>query len=320
MIISGATPRLAGTPDATTRMSSFARYAWTVLAYNVAVILWGAYVRATGSGAGCGSHWPLCNGVVVPKSPAVATIIEFTHRAMTGIDVPLVALLVIWAFLRFPRRHPVRIGAVLSAVFLTTEALIGAALVLLERVAKNASAVYTSAHLLNTLTLLGCLALTGWWAMGNPAPRLRQRWAWMPAVSLLAVGLLGISGAIAALGDTLFPSRSLAEGLAADVSPAANALVRLRVWHPAIAACAGLWLVYFAFSSMKRARVSERPAWILILLVGAQMVAGAVNLFLLAPVWMQMVHLLVADLLWISLVIVCTSTLQVFAVPSDRSN
>src|ERR1035441_4219945 len=107
---------------------AFARYAWAVLAYNVGVVLWGAFVRATGSGAGCGNHWPLCNGTATPHSASAATIIEFTHRVTSGLDLALVALLVVWAFRRFPRRHPVRLGATLSALFLITEALLGAAL------------------------------------------------------------------------------------------------------------------------------------------------------------------------------------------------
>src|SRR5215475_5492331 len=118
----------------------FARYAWAVLAYNIAVVLWGAYVRATGSGAGCGNRWPLCDGSAIQTAPSTAKLIEFTHRATSGIDLALVALLVVWAFRAFPKRHPARRGAVLSAAFLMTEALIGAALVLLEHVAKNASA------------------------------------------------------------------------------------------------------------------------------------------------------------------------------------
>ena len=117
----------------------FARYAWSVLAFNVAVVLWGAFVRATGAGAGCGKHWPLCNGEMLPRSPSLNTIIEFTHRATSGIDLALVALLVFWAFRAFPRHHAVRLGATLSAVFLMSEALLGAALVLLEHVAGNPS-------------------------------------------------------------------------------------------------------------------------------------------------------------------------------------
>src|ERR1035437_1911752 len=117
----------------------FAAYAWAVLGFNVLVVLWGAYVRATGSGAGCGNHWPMCNGEVIPRAPRIATIIEFTHRVTSGIALVAIAGLVFWAFRAYPARHRVRLGAVFSGVFILTEALIGAGLVLFEHVAKNAS-------------------------------------------------------------------------------------------------------------------------------------------------------------------------------------
>lgn len=161
------------------RHEGFTRYAWGVLAYNVFVVLWGAVVRATGSGAGCGNHWPLCNGEVAPPSPTLHTIIEFTHRATSGLDVFLVGALLVWAWRIFPKGSPVRLGAVLSTVFLIVEALIGAGLVLLERVAKNASGYWSTAHQLNTLALLGSIALTVWWSTGrrgSPAARRTKRW------------------------------------------------------------------------------------------------------------------------------------------------
>ena len=291
----------------------FTLYAWATLAYNLAVVVWGAYVRATGSGAGCGNRWPLCNGEVTPHSPAAATIIEFTHRATSALDLALVALLVVWAFRAFPRGSSVRLGAMLSAVFLATEALLGAALVLLEQTGKNASAnrAYTlSTHLINTLMLLACLALTAWWAGGRPLPRPRRREAWLAAISLGFFMLLGVSGAVAALGDTLFPVRSLAEGFAQDVRPAANIFVRLRIWHPALAACAGLWLGIYGVWCVTRRRDAQLGAGIVMTLVGAQMALGMVNLLLLAPVWMQLVHLLTADILWISLVLLSAHMLS----------
>lgn len=287
----------------------YARYAWGVLAFNIAVVLWGAYVRASGSGAGCGNHWPLCNGEVTPHSPAMSTIIEFTHRAMTGLDTPLVALLAIWAFRAFPRRHPVRWAATLSAFFLVIEALIGAGLVLLERVAKNASAYWQSAHLINTLTLLAFLTLTAWWAGDKPAVLLRGRAAWLAGVSLMVVAVLGVSGAIAALGDTLFPAQTLAAGLAQDWDPSANIFLRLRGLHPLIAAGAGAWLLFYAVSSASLRPDVRSRAWTMAACLCAQILAGAINLLLLAPIWMQMVHLLLADLLWISLVLLCASLL-----------
>ena len=290
---------------------TFARYAAALLVFNLAVILWGAFVRVSGSGAGCGNHWPLCNGVVVPQAPATATVIEFTHRAMTGLDVVAVAILLVWAFRAFPRRHPVRLGAALSAVFLSSEALIGAALVKLEHVAHNASvgrAYSLSGHLVNTLTLLACLTLTAWWAAGARRLQWRGRAAWWAVLGCFLFVLLGISGAIAALGDTLFPAHSLAQGLRQDFDPAASVFLRLRLLHPMLAVGTAAWLAFYA---MRHRR------WSLVALLALQVAAGALNLLLLAPAWMQLLHLLLADLVWISLVLLAASTLQGPPLPVD---
>jgi heme A synthase len=242
--------------------------------------------------------------MVTPVSPGIHTIIEFTHRAMTGLDTPLVAVLVIWAFRAFPRQHPVRLAAALSGVFLVTEALLGALLVKLQHVAQNADAYTLSTHLLNTLTLLACMALTAWWGMGKPASRLPRKAAWVAAFSLAAVMLLDITGAIAALGDTLFPAPTLAAGLARDFDPASSMLLRLRGLHPLIAAAVGAWLTFYAVGRLRSARAT---ALRVVALVWIQLLAGLVNFLLQAPVWMQIVHLLIADLLWISLVLLCAS-------------
>jgi len=291
-------------PGGGPRHPVFARFAWGVVAYNLAVILWGAYVRATGSGAGCGNHWPLCNGQVTPQSSSIHTIIEFTHRAMTGLDAALVAVLPIWAFRVFPRRHPVRLAAAFSGLFLVSEALIGAALVKLQHVARNADAYSLSTHLVNTLTLLACLTLTAWWGMDKPVARLRGKAAWLAALSLAGVMLLGITGAISALGDTLFPASSLAAGLAQDFNPASSLLLRLRGLHPLLAAAVGAWLSFYAVG---RLRPAKTAALGVIALAWIQLLAGLVNFLLQAPVWMQLIHLLIADLLWVSLVLLCAS-------------
>jgi heme A synthase len=283
---------------------SFARFAWFVLAYNVAVILWGAYVRATGSGAGCGNHWPLCDGTVALLSANTHKIIEYTHRAMTGLDTPLVALLVVWAFRAFPRHDPTRRAAVLSGVFLLTEALIGALLVKIQHVAQNADAFTESAHLVNTLTLVACFTLTAWFAGGHAPPKLRGRDAWMAAITLGAVMLLSITGVIAALGDTLFPAKTLALGIAQDFDAGSNLLLRLRGLHPLIAAVVAAWLTMY---SVGRLRFAKTAALRVVILVWIQLLAGLVNFLLQAPVWMQILHLLIADLVWISLVLLCAA-------------
>jgi len=280
-VLSGPPPIFAGPQSAARR---FARFAWFAVGYNVAVILEGAFVRATGSGAGCGNHWPLCNGQVVFGTPALALILG----------------LLVWAFRAFPKHHPVRLGAMLSTVFLVTEALIGAALVKFGLVVNDASparAAMLCLHLANTLTLLACLTLSAWWA-NHARIRFNGR-AWF---SLAAVAFLGITGVLAALADTLYPVHSLAAGFAQDLNPDANFVLKLRALHPFVAAAVGLWVMYYAAS---RAAAARRHAWLVIALVIAQLLAGVLNLLLLAPIGMQLVHLLLADLLWIGLVVLC---------------
>jgi cytochrome c oxidase assembly protein subunit 15 len=288
------------------RTANFTRFAWGVLAWNILVVLWGAYVRASGSGAGCGSHWPLCNGEVVPVAPRIETIIEFTHRMMSG--VALVAVIALWLSSRasLARGSRVRRMAFASFIFLITEALLGAGLVLFNYVDKDASigrAFYLSLHLVNTLLLLGALVLTAWFSR-SVVPTSARRSSLVVAALPIAI-LVSVAGAIAALGDTLFPATSLAQGFHQDFSAAASFLLRLRVLHPTLAILAGC---YFVTVSVMVLRSNQRPVaaklaigvWILVL---AQLGAGAINLLLLAPVWMQITHLLLADLVWISLVL-----------------
>jgi heme a synthase len=271
------------------------------LAFTAAVALEGAFVRATGSGAGCGNHWPLCNGQVVFGTPAIATVIEFAHRSMTGIDTAMILGLLISALRVFPKRHAARFGAALSTVFLFTEALIGAVLVKFGLVVNDLSparGAFLSLHLANTLALLACVTLTVAWARGHPKIRPgRMAWA-----TLAATALLGITGALAALADTLYPAHSLAMGLAQDLNLDTHFAVKLRAVHPFLAVAVGLWLIYYA---QLRATADRRLARGVVAMVAAQILAGIVNLLLLAPIWMQMVHLLLAYLLWIALVALC---------------
>jgi heme a synthase len=210
-----AIPPLARPP---TYRTNYSRFAFGVLAWNVLVVLWGAYVRASGSGAGCGSHWPLCNGEIVPVAPRIETIIEFTHRMMSGIALAGVVALWLWTRSRFPQTNPVRRVAWWSVVFIITEALLGAGLVLFNYVDKDQSvgrAIYLSLHLLNTLLLLGALALTAWFSSDGFYFGGR-RWPRLVIWALPIAALVSVAGAIAALGDTLFPSATLAQGFHQD--------------------------------------------------------------------------------------------------------
>lgn len=288
------------------RAASFTRFAWGVLAWNLFVILWGAFVRASGSGAGCGSHWPLCNGEVVPQAPQLQTIIEFTHRITSGIALIATVVLALWSAVRFPKGHRVRKVAMLSLICLIVEALLGAGLVLFGFVGKDASpgrAVYLSLHLANTQILLAMLALTAWFS--RDAVQSTGRLSKIITGTLPVAILVSVTGAIAALGDTLYPSASLAEGMRQDVSAAADFLVRLRVFHPVLAVLAAVYFVWMAISTM-RSKVDSlagRIAMFVLILTLAQLGAGAINLALLAPVAMQIIHLLMANLVWLSLVL-----------------
>jgi len=285
--------------------TGFARYAWITLAYNLAVILWGALVRATGSGAGCGGHWPLCNGQVLPAFRETATVIELTHRVMSGIAFGAVAGLLVWARRVFPHGHQARKWSGWSLVFMITEALVGAALVLLGLVAKDQSVtrVYSlGIHLINTFLLLASLTLAAWYARTPDADAFRPA-GWSLA-ALAALVLVAIAGTITALGDTLFPSASLAEGVRSDFSPAAHFLIRLRVIHPLLAAAAGLLVIFLAAPLLRPAATRLRAiAQAMIFLVLAEIVVGALNIWWMAPVPIQLLHLLIADSLWIALVL-----------------
>jgi heme A synthase len=286
-----------------------ARAAWTALFLNLGVIVWGAFVRASGSGAGCGAHWPLCNGEVIPRTARIETLIELTHRATSGLAMIAVAWLVYEAFRRIPKSSGLRRAALASAVFILGEAAIGAGIVLFRLVVDNESmarALFMGAHLVNTFLLLGALALAVHFAAGGGTIdlRTRPRVTGLLLVALVAVVAAGASGAVAALGDTLYPSRTLADAFSQDLSPTAHLLIRLRIFHPVIAITAGVLAVLAARLGGRFHRAAIDARWVMRIeiLVAAQFAAGILNVLLLAPTWLQLVHLTLADLVWLSLV------------------
>jgi len=306
-------------PTVSSSLSRLAKFAWGVLAYNIAVILWGAYVRASGSGAGCGDHWPLCNGVVLPRDPSIATLIEFSHRITSGLALVAVVVLLVWVRRASPPGHPSRRAAGWTVFFMLTEAAVGAGLVLFQLVADNATmarAMFMAVHLLNTFVLLAWLTLTAWWLSGGEPASLRGRGGRAAALAIAAAGLLlvGASGAVAALGNTLYPDTSLAEGFAADLSATSHFLIRLRILHPTFAVLTAVGLLFGAPRlASGRGASTVRLAQIVAGLAATQLVLGAINVILLAPVWMQMIHLLVADLLWIGFILLGANVLAVRA-------
>lgn len=321
--MSGVLPfLLMETTRGTAGQHRFATYAWLVLAYTVLVILWGTVVRATGSGAGCGDHWPLCAGAVFPHATQIATVIEFAHRLTSGLVVLLVAGLIYFAFRQFPARHPVRRFAAASLFFTVTEGLIGAALVLFGDVGQNASAsrvFILSLHLVNTFLLLASVALVAQSAslnhesqrlMSTPPPNPRLRVAY--AAGLLGTLAIAITGTIAALADTLFHASSLAQGFQWDISGGASPLLRLRIIHPIFAVAIGTFLLVLAVHPLitPAPLAARRIAPYLVALILFQFCLGAANVLLLSPIWIQIAHLLTADLIWITLVLLSSTMLR----------
>jgi heme a synthase len=282
------------------------RFAWGVVGYNVLVILWGALVRATGSGAGCGNHWPLCNGQVIPLSPRVDTVIEFTHRCMTGGSTFLVIGLLVWTFRGTVKGQAARVLAAASMVLLLNEAFLGALLVKLGYVTGNQSmgrVIVLSIHLSNTLLLLAALTLTArFLGTGQIWRRLDVRggkklWAF---VGLAATLVVGVSGSLAALGDTLFPASSLRAAFAQDFAAGSPWLLRLRGVHPVSAVVAAGFVIWLMRQAKRTG--SDRLARLVLALLAFQFALGVADVLLLAPVWMQILHLLGADLYWVALV------------------
>lgn len=281
----------------------YRNFSWFTLFFCVAVILWGAYVRATGSGAGCGSHWPTCNGQIFPRAERIQTVIEFSHRLSSGISFILVLALFIWTFKIFPKGFQ-RKAATYAMCAMILEASVGAMLVLLRHVEHNTSMdrVFSiSLHLVNTLFLLAALTITAS-APSEIDPRFLPKnnsdRKWLIGM-YLGFALLGTLGAMAALGDTLFPVQSLAEGFRSDFDEKKHFLEKIRIFHPILAV---LWywaLWHWVIRVWEKIPEMSRHGKFLLGLASLNLIFGLANVLLLAPIWMQATHLLVADAIWI---------------------
>lgn len=302
------------------KLNYFAAYAWGVVAYTIVVILFGDVVQVTGSGAGCGSHWPTCNGEVLPQLAQLETVIEFSHRITSGLALLSAVILLVWAFRAYPPGHHVRFGAKLFMFFMIVESLVGAALVvfsLVEGDTSMARVIVASLHLVNTLLLLGAVTLTAWWASGGPPIQLKnQGWmGWALGAGFLGLLVVGASGAVISLGDTLFPAETLAEGLEQKFDASAHFTVQLRLYHPLIAIAVGAYLVGITalFNHLRPTPVTQRMGQAITVLYVTQLAVGALNVGLLAALWIQLIHLFLSDMLLIALVLFLASA---FAQPA----
>lgn len=309
--------------NAEIKPNKLATYAWFVLGYNLLVILWGVFLRASLSGDGCGEHWLTCGGEFVPSAPELKTQIEFFHRITSSLAGLIVIGLVIAAAVKYSRERTrrnliVRRMAIASLVFIIIEGALGGLLVLTGNTAANWTPqrpFWMAAHLVNTFTLVAIIALTARFASGGATFSLRdasRRAKLLMAVSVTGIFLVGMSGSIAALSSMLFPSSSLSEGIAKDFSATSHYILRLRVFHPLLAVLTGLFLIFTAgwMKSRRPDNVSVRKwANATSILVLVQLLSGAITLLTLAPMLMQLKHLLLADLVWIAFVLMCAAYL-----------
>lgn len=302
----------------------FSIVAWSTLVFIVGVILGGLVVRATGSGDGCGDSWPKCGDQFIPPSPTTETLIEFGHRISSFLAGVGVLVLVILAFRFFPKRHIVRTAAVASGVILIVEALIGASLVLYGWVDDDVSlgrVIVVPLHLANTFLLLGATTLTAWWGSGNPSPRRpwRSRDGWWLLGGAGVLVLVGATGSLNALADTIFPSDSITGDLEDKFGPTAPMLSRLRIVHPVVAVIGGMAVAWIAtararFGSRTTRLTAAAVTWVVL----SQMFIGIANVFFLTPLSLQLLHLAVADVLWIVYVVFAASHLGEPVRTEDR--
>ncbi len=305
-----------------TKLSGFAKYAWFVLAYNIIVILWGVFLRASLSGDGCGEHWLTCGGEVIPSAPQLKTSIEFFHRITSSLAGIVVVILLIWAIFNWRSEKSSKTAlslrmSIASLTFIVVEGILGGLLVLTGNTAANWTPTrpfWMAAHLVNTFTLIAVLSLTAWFAGGGKPFNFSVPRKLLISLIAAAAGIfvVGMSGSVAALSSMLFPASTLSEGIAKDFSQTSHIILRLRIFHPILSVSVGVFLIFLAGWFKSKARENfwiKRTANGLSVLVLIQFASGTLTLLTLAPIVMQIIHLFLADAVWISFVLMAASVL-----------
>lgn len=265
--------------------SYWPRLLYTLWLYTLLVILWGAWVRISHSGDGCGDHWPLCGGNYIPDLSQKKTWIEYSHRLMSGVY----GLLVIGIFLKFRKdaNNLIKKFSWVLLLLMSSEALLGAVLVKSQLVTLNDSVwrlITMSLHQLNSFLLTGATFLF-YLILKKNAKQLKVAHKYL----LIIFVMLPLTGAVAALSTTLFPSVSLWQGILQDFSENTHLFVKLRVLHPLLATMIATLFVSWCYAKNLNRLAAEFLVAMLI---------GVVTLLTLSPVYLKLAHLLIAHLLW----------------------
>ena len=277
-------------------------YAKAGLYLSILSILAGAFVRATGSGDGCGATWPTCKGRIIPALSDTSELIEFSHRSVSG--VLLIVTLIIFAKTRkFQKNSLVRTITNYLTFFVIFEALIGAVIVIFEWVGLNSSLpriIAVPIHLVNTFGLLGCYAILYKILDENIEEIIsmfNKNFIFISSLFLLS----GATGSIAALADVLFPSASFIEGFLADFDRTSEILTRLRILHPIVSSALSLVLYVYSVRINKKYNIRVKPLQTLIFVA---VFLGFLNVLSNIILPLSILHLAIADFLWISYIYV----------------
>ena len=291
----------------------FSFFCFFVLSFCLLVILWGAWVRISHSGDGCGKSWPSCQGqYLMDSGEQQKTWIEWIHRATSSLFGIIVIWLLIWSVFKFPLKHPVCKSALCIFLFTISEALIGAGLVLAGLTGDNMSptrVLVMNLHLLNSVLLVSSLFVCWRFSLGKSfsfSKQIKKRKGRLSiALFIFVFFLIAFFGSVSALASSLFPSSSLLEGLALDFNPNSPWLIRLRWLHPFLALFfGGAFLYYYFFIQDKEEKETGIFGQkIFIFCVSLALFSGLLNLILLSPVFLKLVHLLIVYLLVMSFIL-----------------
>ena len=276
---------------------------------SILSILAGAFVRATGSGDGCGSTWPTCKGKIIPQLSDTSEIIEFSHRSISGILL-IVTLIIFTKSRNMSKGSITRTTVNFLTFFVVFEAAIGAVIVLYEWVGLNSSLpriVAVPIHLVNTFGLLACYAIL-YKVLLNNFKNIKQLWDRRFVFVAFLFLLSGATGSITALADVLFPSASFYEGLMEDFDRTSELLTRLRILHPIVATGLSAALIIESRNIQKDYKIDVK---FLQLLVIVAVTLGVLNVLSNIVLLLSIFHLAIADLLWIIYIYVSMDKIKI---------
>jgi cytochrome c oxidase assembly protein subunit 15 len=288
--------------------SQFQKFALGLLFYTVLVIVWGAWVRISHSGDGCGDTWPLCHGQLIPEAERGKTWVEYTHRLMSGLYGLIVIYFYFVAHKLYPKGAFAKKAALFSLIFMITEAALGAKLVLFKLVASNDTpyrAFVMALHQVNSFLLTGAIALTYVSSLSEDHKPAQNKSAWYVSYFPLIIIAIGITGAWASLSNSLFPSDTLLGGLKEDLATNSHFLIRLRIYHPLVALICGgsLSLFFWMKSQSAKSFMLQRRSFQMSVLLLCGILFGIATLMFHAPVWMKLAHLTLAHTIWVTLLL-----------------